>query len=329
MVAIQAYDYSHPLPTKDGEWRTYVILGHGTPEGKTAYVLRLRVLDGNIRDVLFINPVTGLEYHRDEEHADTVPLKQVGCVISSENVWVNIQPTERSIQQLSWSLFDTKEWTPLFRDGERRSEEFRAEMRASASGVGGAVGSGGAGSAAAPAASAAGSAGSAAAAASTALLMVSPAEQPRYFSVDQSVYVARAARMERLLERKVESWREGMETNWSYAGTCAPASSGASLDVCVCVMSYVLCCVMNAACSILRDFLTGFERIEQKRSDVLSHEGQGLGSNTVSVIDTDERLARLKAMWSGLYGLSLQFNESEEDSPRYEEDSSDNPIIRV
>jgi hypothetical protein len=85
----------------------------------------------------------------------------------------------------------------------------------------------------------------------------------------------------------------------------------------------------GTASGFLRDLLTGFERVEQKRSDVLSHEGQGLGSNTVSIIDTDDRLASLKHMWGGLYGISLQFKESEEEAPLFEEDNNDNPIIKV
>jgi coiled-coil and C2 domain-containing protein 2A len=172
------WDQEHPLVAREGVWRTYVVLGHGAPEGKTAYVMRMRLVDnGSIKDIIFINPVTGIEYSRDD-YVDTLPLRDVGCVFNADNVWVNIQ-SEKSVSRLNFNLLSDRHWTPLLRE-EKRFADFRTQLQA--------------------------------------FRFRDASVDPRYYDGDFSLYTTRAARIERLLQAKLEQWRDKKETFWNHAG---------------------------------------------------------------------------------------------------------------
>ncbi|RAW30573.1 hypothetical protein PC110_g13075 [Phytophthora cactorum] len=105
------YDRCHRQKDDDQKSsRTYLVLGHAVPEGNIVYVLR--------RGVLW-NASTGVGYAVSDPHC---PLRDVSLVVSSKNVFANVQPlilgpdaVAGSIHELNWDIeSNTKCWKPFF-----------------------------------------------------------------------------------------------------------------------------------------------------------------------------------------------------------------------
>ncbi|KAI9143539.1 hypothetical protein BKA69DRAFT_79855 [Paraphysoderma sedebokerense] len=84
----------------------FVVLGHGNPDGRTAYVL---VLEENNIESVFINPLNGDIYELRDPHC---PLTSIGCVFNSANIYANIQRATGP-HQLDFNLNDPRLWKPF------------------------------------------------------------------------------------------------------------------------------------------------------------------------------------------------------------------------
>lgn len=120
---------------------SYLALGLGYPEGKTAYVLRR---DKSTNFVELWNPLRGEAYNFErqpviEELLGCIPLstgyklnkrmndaicqlKSIGCIISHENVWANVQDFEDPAL-ISFDISNSKLWKPFF-SSDNRSKYF-------------------------------------------------------------------------------------------------------------------------------------------------------------------------------------------------------------
>ncbi|ETK73497.1 hypothetical protein F441_19992 [Phytophthora nicotianae CJ01A1] len=105
--------YERRHQRKNGEQKsskTYLVLGHAVPEGNIVYVLHCGVL---------WNASTGVGYAVTDPHC---PLRDVSLVVSSKNVFANVQPlmfgpgvVAGSIHEISWDIeSNTKCWKPFF-----------------------------------------------------------------------------------------------------------------------------------------------------------------------------------------------------------------------
>ncbi|XP_064486187.1 coiled-coil and C2 domain-containing protein 2A-like isoform X2 [Ornithodoros turicata] len=89
----------------------YLLLGTGIPEGQTAYVLTRE-------DELSVwNATTGKRYSVTDSSS---PLQSVGCIISSDNVWVNVQKHDLP-SRMTFNLKKAAHWTPLLK---KKGSEF-------------------------------------------------------------------------------------------------------------------------------------------------------------------------------------------------------------
>ena len=87
----------------------YMVLGHGVPEGKTAYVL---TFEENGEYWLW-NAVTGEHFVTTETFC---PLSCVYALVNSSNMWANLQQADLP-GRLRWDLGNNKDWSPLFQGG--------------------------------------------------------------------------------------------------------------------------------------------------------------------------------------------------------------------
>ena len=117
--------------------KSYVCLGLGYPEGKTAYVMRR---DTKTNHVELWNPMRGEAYfYGREENPDKLfgcitaseghtmnkslgdaicQLQSIGCIFNSENVWANIQPYDEP-SLLSYDIENSNHWKPFLTEGNR------------------------------------------------------------------------------------------------------------------------------------------------------------------------------------------------------------------
>ena len=70
-------------------YQSYIVIGNGIPEGKTVYVMRVK-LSNPKEDIVFWNASTGEGFAVDDE---TCPLR-IGTIVNQDNIWVNIQSTD-------------------------------------------------------------------------------------------------------------------------------------------------------------------------------------------------------------------------------------------
>ncbi|KAE9011046.1 hypothetical protein PF005_g10830 [Phytophthora fragariae] len=105
------YDHRHRKKDEDHKSsRSYLVLGHSVPEGNIVFVLR--------RGVLW-NASTGVGYAVSDPH---LPLRDVSLVVSSKNVFANVQPltfasgaSAGSSHDLNWDVeSNVKGWKPFF-----------------------------------------------------------------------------------------------------------------------------------------------------------------------------------------------------------------------
>ena len=93
-------------------WKTYIVYGHGIPEGPTTYVLRIHTQDFINDQEIVWNPVTGERYDLRTDF-EKCPLASIGCVVDEFNVWANIQEVSDP-SRMHYYLDNNKHWKPLF-----------------------------------------------------------------------------------------------------------------------------------------------------------------------------------------------------------------------
>lgn len=85
--------------------RAWLIIGIAIPEGPTAYVLTYEQ-----NRYLIWNPSTGQHYGQYDSFC---PLQTIGCLISSDNVWFNIQPYAAPVR-MSFDVSKPNLWKAFF-----------------------------------------------------------------------------------------------------------------------------------------------------------------------------------------------------------------------
>jgi coiled-coil and C2 domain-containing protein 2A len=116
---------------------SYLVLCKAHPEGYSAYVMRM---NDNCLDVEFWNAKTGECFYFDKRYQEAkllcltvnksfymnknsidiiCPLKEIGCLISSDNVYVNIQDAYDPAT-IEVNIKNTKNWMPFLNDFSRK-----------------------------------------------------------------------------------------------------------------------------------------------------------------------------------------------------------------
>ncbi|XP_073678752.1 coiled-coil and C2 domain-containing protein 2A [Garra rufa] len=85
--------------------RAWLIIGIAIPEGPTAYVLTYEQ-----NHYLIWNPSTGQHYGQYDTFC---PLQTIGCLINSDNVWLNIQPYAAPVR-MTFDVSKPNLWKPFF-----------------------------------------------------------------------------------------------------------------------------------------------------------------------------------------------------------------------
>ncbi|XP_042898083.1 coiled-coil and C2 domain-containing protein 2A [Parasteatoda tepidariorum] len=86
--------------------KAMLLLGSGIPEGPTAYV----VMWESSVNILVWNATTGDYFNIRDNHS---PLQSVGCLISTDNVWANIQKNNHP-SRINFDVNKTSDWKPFF-----------------------------------------------------------------------------------------------------------------------------------------------------------------------------------------------------------------------
>ncbi|XP_006144956.1 coiled-coil and C2 domain-containing protein 2A [Tupaia chinensis] len=85
--------------------KAWLVMGNAIPEGPTAYVLTWE------QSYYFLwNPCSGHFYGQFDTFC---PLKSVGCLIGTDNVWFNIQPYDSPLR-INFDVTKPKLWKPFF-----------------------------------------------------------------------------------------------------------------------------------------------------------------------------------------------------------------------
>ncbi|XP_067144045.1 coiled-coil and C2 domain-containing protein 2A-like isoform X2 [Centruroides vittatus] len=87
--------------------RAMLLLGSAIPEGLTSYVITWDDKD----NIWVWNASLGQRFNIQDSYS---PLRHVYCLISSDNIWANIQKTDIP-SQMNFDLNLTKDWRPFFR----------------------------------------------------------------------------------------------------------------------------------------------------------------------------------------------------------------------
>ncbi|KAJ7329422.1 hypothetical protein JRQ81_015596 [Phrynocephalus forsythii] len=85
--------------------QAWLLVGNAIPEGPTAYVLTWEQ-----KQYIIWNPTCGRFYGQYDAFC---PLKSVGCLISCDNVWFNIQPYDSPLR-INFDVSKSKFWKPFF-----------------------------------------------------------------------------------------------------------------------------------------------------------------------------------------------------------------------
>uniref|UniRef100_A0A8D0H1Y2 Coiled-coil and C2 domain containing 2A n=1 Tax=Sphenodon punctatus TaxID=8508 RepID=A0A8D0H1Y2_SPHPU len=88
--------------------KAWLIIGNAIPEGPTAYVLMWEQ-----NQYVIWNPSSGRFYGQFDTFC---PLQSVGCLISSDNIWFNIQQYD-SPARITFDVSKSKLWKPFFSRG--------------------------------------------------------------------------------------------------------------------------------------------------------------------------------------------------------------------
>uniref|UniRef100_K3XAE6 Uncharacterized protein n=1 Tax=Globisporangium ultimum (strain ATCC 200006 / CBS 805.95 / DAOM BR144) TaxID=431595 RepID=K3XAE6_GLOUD len=118
--AVLLCNYFHWLDRDEPNFHNYLVIGHAVPEGEGVYVLRQDAYKIPQRSVLW-NASTGIGYHVWDEKC---PMRDVSLVVSSENIYANMQHTSR-FRDLSWDIeTNLKAWKPFFHVGAIQKSNF-------------------------------------------------------------------------------------------------------------------------------------------------------------------------------------------------------------
>nr|XP_032806201.1 coiled-coil and C2 domain-containing protein 2A isoform X2 [Petromyzon marinus] len=88
--------------------KAWLLLGTAVPEGSTAYVLTQE--EGSYNQFVIWNPSTGRSYN---QHDHFCPLQSVGCLISADNIWFNIQLYDLPAR-MNFAVSNASLWKPFF-----------------------------------------------------------------------------------------------------------------------------------------------------------------------------------------------------------------------
>lgn len=87
--------------------RSGIVVGSGIPEGPTAYVI---VWEFAADEPSLWNPMTGQRFSPRDSF---IPLNTIGCIITSDNVFANVQVHDHP-NRINYELNRTSNWKPLF-----------------------------------------------------------------------------------------------------------------------------------------------------------------------------------------------------------------------
>lgn len=108
--AVLLCNYFRWLDRNDPNLHNYLVVGHAVPEGNGVYVLRQDAYKIPQRSVLW-NASTGVGYPVWDERC---PMRDVSLVVSSDNIFANVQQVAR-FQDLTWDVeANAKAWKPFF-----------------------------------------------------------------------------------------------------------------------------------------------------------------------------------------------------------------------
>ena len=92
----------------------FLVLGRAIPEGDTVYVLRKKKGSFNPNDeenpILLYDASTGKTYDASDP---TAPLISIGSLISTENIYANIQNFDAP-SLMAYNVDNTSDWRPFF-----------------------------------------------------------------------------------------------------------------------------------------------------------------------------------------------------------------------
>src|SRR5262249_19801470 len=111
------------------DFKNYIILGNGVPEGNTVYVLRRNMLSGETE---IWNAIYGEPYffkrepmstsifcfkckagtRLDPRSSDSCPLQEIACIANEENIWINKQ-AQLSPLATDFDLENKVNWLPF------------------------------------------------------------------------------------------------------------------------------------------------------------------------------------------------------------------------
>ena len=119
---------------KRSDYESYLVLGKGIPEGFSCYTLRRNKKTNHVE---IWNSVTGEVYffgnetyqrsclcipcpqgERVGDHDASCPLKEIGCVISQNNIYINLQPTGDPSSTL-FNFDNDSYWMPFLSESSR------------------------------------------------------------------------------------------------------------------------------------------------------------------------------------------------------------------
>ena len=116
------------------DYESYVIMGRGIPEGSTSYTMRRNKKTNHVE---IWNSVTGecfffcnekysrsflcipcSDGERVAEYDSSCALKEIGCIVSADNIYINIQPTVDP-SSLFFNLDNLAHWKPFLTETNR------------------------------------------------------------------------------------------------------------------------------------------------------------------------------------------------------------------
>lgn len=118
--AVLLCNYFHWLDRNEPNYHNYLVVGHAVPEGDGVYVLRQDAYKIPQRSVLW-NASTGVGYHVWD---DRCPMRDVSLIVSSDNIFANLQQTSR-FRDLNWDIeTNSRAWKPFFHSTTIQKDKF-------------------------------------------------------------------------------------------------------------------------------------------------------------------------------------------------------------
>eukprot|EP00826_Nyctotherus_ovalis_P043723 TRINITY_DN4642_c0_g2_i8.p1 TRINITY_DN4642_c0_g2~~TRINITY_DN4642_c0_g2_i8.p1 ORF type:complete len:312 (-),score=92.02 TRINITY_DN4642_c0_g2_i8:271-1161(-) len=116
------------------DYESYVIMGRGIPEGVTSYTMRRNKTTNHVEIwssvagecYFFCNEkyarsflcIPCPEGERAGEHDSSCPLKEIGCIVGQNNIYVNIQGTVDP-SSMFFNLENASQWKPFLTEANR------------------------------------------------------------------------------------------------------------------------------------------------------------------------------------------------------------------